>query len=122
PDSPPEILTAADITDPAVLLQELREAASPVSKFLLEKFDPDFTKRILAPAPAPLPGASATPPPVPSLKEWLAQLNRIIEAETLYEKERFQAVTLSRDTQALQAESEGGSGTDNPQRCQRFNR
>src|SRR5262249_6782911 len=79
-------------------------------------------QQVLTPAQPSATGQTGVPAPVPEVSAWVLELNRIIEGQNLFDQERFKAVKLSNDTQALLAEIVGASGPENQEPRQRLNR
>jgi len=95
-------LTPLDVVDPAALCRRLRAGDDALSRFLVSRFS-DETRRAMALMPA---GGPADRALVESL---VAELNRIIEHERVYEPERFAGVELG---EALLSESTQASMDD----------
>ncbi|MBW1945804.1 MAG: hypothetical protein JRJ51_23680, partial [Deltaproteobacteria bacterium] len=92
---PSMLIDASELTEPNTLAFTLLQGDDPVSQHLKKGCSPE-TKRMLEKYPDPN-------QPIPQeLKTALAdELSQVIEGPYLYEKERFNSVKLSEDTQAL---------------------
>jgi hypothetical protein len=90
-----------DFNTPAGLAVKLREAGDDVSKYLQGQFASE-TKQLLENY------HDANPPPASLQRALLAELNRLLHSDSLYNQQRYAQVTLSADTRQLLAQNPQG--------------
>jgi len=101
---------SADVPDLAALTKKLADKSNPVATFVSDQLD-DTVKTALAALP-PAPAASTATTPAPDDKAaksaLVKNLNKIISGSAVYEKARFQNVSLRPETQQILAQSPQG--------------
>ena len=86
------------IQDPGSLLVKLQDTRAPVSEFIASQLSEDMQWVLL--------GYNGTSTPSPQQQEvLLADLNRLLQMDSLYDAQRFADIELSEQTQALIAEN-----------------
>jgi hypothetical protein len=97
---------SSDIPDLAAFAKKLADKSNPVAAFVSDQLD-DAVKTALAALPATDAATPASAPGPPSSDDKAAKsalvknLNKIISGPSIYDKSRFQSVTLRPETQAL---------------------
>ena len=99
-----------DITDLASLAKKLKQQPDAVSAFLAEKMS-DTTRAALVDY------AQAPADPKPLLSTLVQDLNSIVKKEAVYDRERFQGISLQEKTQQLLAQE---TPDNNPARLNRL--
>lgn len=100
---------AADFVDPLQLVTKLREKKEPVARFIFDRLSPEARKVIAGPEPGAngMPQTEAATANLTQRTTVLIladELTRIINAETIYDKDRFGGVHLTPAAIALATE------------------
>ena len=99
------------IKDPGSLVAKLQDTRAPVSEFIASQLSEDMQWVLL--------GYNGASTPSPQQQEvLLSDLNRLLQAGSLYDAQRFANIELSEQTQALIAENpQGGEALVRLNRC-----